>query len=283
MAIKLSNDEFQAIRTVIESLCGITLSENKAYLVESRLNRLVFDCGLRSFGELAHKLKDGRDAALLNQAVDLMTTNETLWFRDVHPYRFFQEQLLPLYESAFERGRREPVRIWSAACSTGQEPYSLAMLILGHLASKPRLKPGLFEILGTDISETCLATAKSGEYDRLAMGRGLPEEFRQRFFVEQGRGWRIDEQVRKMVTFRKFNLQQSFSSLGRFDLILCRNVAIYFSTAFRNQLYAKVHLALQPNGHFIVGASESLSGYSQDFTLFQYGEGFYYRPKGQSG
>jgi len=274
--LDLSNEEFQQIRDYLETISGIAIGENKAYLVENRLAELLpeFDC--TSYGSLCFKAKT--HAGLRDRMVDLMTTNETLWFRDQHPFITFKEHLLPIYMERLRKGEgRNKIRIWSAACSTGQEPYSLAMILLDSMAGKSWLKPSMFEIMATDISPTCLQTAEQGIYDQVAIRRGLADQYRGRFFTNVGKHWSVNDQVKAMVNFKQFNLQDSFTGFGRFDLILCRNVAIYFSREFKKILFKKFGRSLEKDGVFFLGASESLSGYSSDFEIMKYKQGFYYK------
>jgi len=172
-AISISVQEFSAMRTLLAEMCGILVAENKAYLIETRLGSLVLENGCASFSEFHQKLKFGVDAKLRDKVIDLMTTNETLWFRDSHPFNILKDALLPKY--ARQNGRTA-LRIWSAACSTGQEPYSLAMVILDAMRSNQELKKLRYEILASDISTTALRLAKGGKYESLAIGRGLPPE-----------------------------------------------------------------------------------------------------------
>lgn len=275
--LSVSSQEFSALRTLIAELCGILVAENKAYLIETRLGSLVLENGCASFAEFHQKLKYGADAKLRDKVIDLMTTNETLWFRDSHPFTILKDILLPEYARQARENGRTALRIWSAACSTGQEPYSLAMIILDAMRSSPDLKKLRYEILASDISTSALRLAKMGRYESLAINRGLPPEYRDRYFKQDGRVWTIAPEVQQMVTLKKINLQDSFASLGRFDIILCRNVAIYFSDEFKRDLFGRFAKALHPGGIFFLGASESLASYSSAFDMKTGSAGVYYR------
>jgi len=279
MSVKITPDEFLLLRDSIEQICGIRVGDGKAYLIESRLGKVLAEYGCDSFRAFHSVLKTRMDATLRSKLINAMSTQETLWFRDTHPFRIFTEKLMPAYQEEIQSCRRQRVRIWSAASSTGQEAYSLAMSILDAQRSNPAVRPAAYEILGTDIASSAVTAAQNGQYDRIAMGRGLDPEHRRRYFVDDGRYCRIVDEVKRIVTFREFNLQESFMSLGRFDIILCRNVAIYFSDAFKRDLYAKIHGVLAPGGCLFLGSSESISAYSTDYDLLDHKGGIYYRVK----
>ena len=206
-----------------------------------------------------------------------MTTNETLWFRDGHPFAILREKLLPPLAEQILQGRRSRVRIWSAASSTGQEPYSIAMEILEYCRSHPGIRPEHFEILATDISPSALLQAKGGFYDDLTIGRGLPPAMKERYFTAQGPAWAIVEDVKRRVTFKKFNLQDDMGSHGRFDAIFCRYVTIYFAPDFKRRVYEGFARLLSPGGFLVVSAVENLSNLAQIFDAHSHGGGTYYR------
>ena len=274
--MKITPEEFQQIRSFLKKKSGIVVAENKTYLVENRLIDLLPKYGCNNFGDLCSKAKQS-SPQLAEEIVDQMTTNETLWFRDSRPFDVFSTLLLQQYISELKAKKRRKVRIWSAACSTGQEPYSIGMLICEALRKNSQLTPDMFEILATDISETCLKTALTGDYDRVAMGRGLAETLRDRYFVNSGKRWVISDDVKQLVCFKQFNLQDSFSSMGLFDIVFCRNVAIYFSPEFKTELYNKFATLLQEDGVLFVGAAESLSGYCDIYSINEFNGGYYYK------
>jgi chemotaxis protein methyltransferase CheR len=180
-------------------------------------------------------------------------------------------------------GTRSAVRIWSAACSTGQEPYSIAISALEHYRRNRRLPPERLEIIATDVSPTVLFLARAGRYDQLAISRGLSPELRDRYFVPDGKVWKIQDEVKRMVSFKKLNLQESFMSLGRMDIIFCRNVLIYFSDEFKRDVLSRMARSLNSPGYLFVGASESLINYTQDFEMLQHERALYYRVKAGGG
>jgi chemotaxis protein methyltransferase CheR len=277
MTTTITAEEFHQIRAYIEAQCGIALGDEKAYLIETRLAKLMTENGCETFSEFYALLKGDVRAVLREKIVDAMTTNETLWFRDTHPFAILREKLLPQLAEKFRTGGRTRFRIWSAACSTGQEPYSISMTIHEFCRMQTTLKPEHFEILATDISPSALFIAMAGRYDRLAINRGLPEEFRDRYFTQQGPVWVLDEAVKKLVTFKKFNLQDSPDAFGPFDIAFLRYVAIYFSDDFKKRIFANLARLLSPSGCLVIGAVESLRGLCEAFELCDHAGGAYYR------
>jgi chemotaxis protein methyltransferase CheR len=267
--------DYAAFRAFLEEACGIVLGENKEYLVFSRLSRLMAEQGLDSLRDLVSKAGGG--AVLRERIVDAMTTNETLWFRDGYPFEVFKQKLLP--EVAAER--RANLRIWSAACSTGEEPYSLAMAIAEYQIANPGRLPADIQIVATDISSSVLAQARTGQYEEKNLARGLSAERRQRFFVNKGARWEVREEIRRRVRFQEINLKSSYALLGKFDMIFCRNVLIYFSGELKSDILNRMAERLQPRGVLVLGASESLSGYSEAFEMVRCQPGVVYRLKGR--
>lgn len=271
--------EFRLLRDFIERECGIVLGEEKAYLIETRLAGLLAETGCSDYGAFYRLAMSHTMADLRDRIVDAMTTNETLWFRDGHPYAILRDKLLPMYGEELRENRRFRIRIWSAACSTGQEPYSIAMEVLEYCRTHPGVRAEQFEILASDISPSALFLAKAGRYDAAAIGRGLPKELLERYFTAQGPVWTVNDEVKRLVTFRKFNLQDSPASFGRLDLIFCRYVTIYFSEVFKQQIYSNMAQLLAPDGHLIISAVENLLNLTQLFEPLSHGGGTYYRCK----
>ena len=267
--LKVSEEEYVLMKRFIEDKCGIHLEEGKEYLIESRLSDLVLESGCESFTEFHLKARTDSSGKLAWRIIDAMTTNETLWFRDQNTWKYIKEVAVPqVLDIAEKKGR---ARIWSAAASTGQEAYSLLMLL--DEAAKARNKPALLnaiEIVATDISSSALFLARSAKYDTIAMGRGLPDDKKGNHFTKEGKVWIFDQELKKRVKFKQFNLKDSFLPLGMFDLILCRYVIIYFSTDFKKEIYKKLYSVLQPGSVLLLGATESLRGYSSDFDISYY-------------
>jgi chemotaxis protein methyltransferase CheR len=273
----ISINEFKLLRDLIEKLCGIALGDEKAYLIETRLAGLLAENGCTDFGSFYRLVAHDPNPRLRDRIVDAMTTNETLWFRDTHPFLILREKLLPRLAEDLLAGNRFRIRIWSGACSTGQEPYSIAMSIHEFCSTHPGVRPDQFEILATDISPSALMLAKLGRYDNAAIGRGLPDDLRNRYFRQDGNVWVASDDLKRLITFRKFNLQDSMEPLGRFDIVFMRYVSIYFSEPFKQQIYRGVAELLAPEGSLIISAVESLRGISDDFAQQSHAGGSYYR------
>lgn len=271
--------EFKLLRDYIERHCGIVLGEEKAYLVETRLAGLLAETGCRDFGSFYRMASGEPGTALRDKIVDAMTTNETLWFRDGHPFQILREVLLPEFSEQLRTGGRFRIRIWSAAASTGQEPYSIALSILEHCRSNPDLRPDHFEIVASDISPSALFLARAGRYDAGALGRGMPEGLRDRYFRQEGQVWVLDDAVKRLVTLRKFNLQDPMDSLGRFDIVFCRYVTIYFSDPFKRQIYEGIARLTSPGGYLFISAVENMHGHADLFETRSHGSGTYYRTR----
>lgn len=271
--------EFKLLRDFIERECGIVLGEEKAYLIETRLAGLMVETGCADYGAFYRMAMSNTPGDLRDKIIDAMTTNETLWFRDGHPFTIFREKLLPKLAEELLTNRRFRIRIWCAASSTGQEPYSLAMEVLEFCERTPGLRPEQFEILATDISPSALFLAKTGRYDAAAIARGLPLDKRDKYFTAQGPVWAVKDEVKRLVTFRKFNLQDSLASLGRMDIVFCRYVTIYFADDFKERIYREIANLLGPDGFLIISAVENLLGLSDRFTPLSHAGGTYYQCK----
>jgi len=267
---------YEDFRRFLEEACGIVLGENKHYLVTSRLNRLTQEFSFQTLNDLLTALKADKDKRLRERVIDAMTTNETSWFRDVYPYETLSESLLPEVVAK----KSGSLRIWSAACSTGQEPYSISMTITEFQSARPGQLAMPIEIVSTDISATVLNQARKGVYDELSITRGLSLERRKRFFSQTTNNqWEINAKVRSMVKFTEINLLQSYSLLGRFDIIFCRNVLIYFSSELKGAILERMAQALNPGGILVLGGSETPSGYTRAFDMVRYPKGVVYRIK----
>ena len=270
----ITAQDYQAFRQFLEEVSGIVLGDNKQYLVTSRLTKLMVESGLDTFPAMMKRLS--MDSSLRQRIMDAMTTNETSWFRDVYPFDVLKELLLP------ELAQKKPsqLKIWSAACSTGQEPYSISMTVHEYHMSKPgSLAANAVQILGTDISPTVLANARTGAYEGVSVSRGLSVERKQRYFRQVGDSWQLIDDIKKRVSFREFNLMQNYTLLGRFDIIYCRNVLIYFSTELKRDILSRMAKALNPGGYLVLGGSESITNYSEEFDLVRWRNGVIYRLK----
>ena len=251
------------------------MGDSKQYLVRSRLSPLVSQYSLSSLSELLQVVVAGRNRDLRVAAVDAMTTNETLWFRDTYPYTVLAERILPELAA-----NKRPIKIWSSASSSGQEPYSIAMTVLETQSRRPGMLASSVQITATDISQTMLDTCRSGAYDNLALSRGLSMERRRMFFEDNGDGrLKVNDKVKRMVNFRPQNLKDSYALLGKFDVIFCRNVLIYFSPEMKAKVLNQMAASLNPGGYLLLGASESLTGLTDKFEMIRCNPGIIYKLK----
>jgi chemotaxis protein methyltransferase CheR len=281
----LTATAFNDIRTAVHDLCGIVIAEDKQYLVKARLEPILVTNGLASYEVLVRQLRKPDSLLLRDQTIEAITTNETSFNRDGHPFDALRRFILPelasrlIEQRARARFPRSKVRIWSAAASTGQEAYSVAMAVADCVAA--RSVPGLtlddFAILASDISSKALASAREARYSATELDRGLSALERVRFFRQENEAWVIDGALCRMVEFRRLNLAQPLPDLGTFDLILCRNLLIYLDDATRRRLCQGLHSTLNPRGILMIGAAESLYGVTDAFTTERFGSTVAYR------
>lgn len=277
---KITPDEFDLISQYIYDLSGISLDKSKGYLVETRLGGLLTEQGCSTYRELRDKAKADPEKILEKKIIDAITTNETLFFRDISPFELLQHKIMP---DVIDNRSGQPssllpitLRLWSAACSTGQELYSIAMVLNELLAGKNKYK---VRLLGTDISDAAITQASCGSYNKFEVERGLSQERLGKYFVANGNVWKIRDEIRAMVTFRKLNLMLPFSGLGKFDIVFCRNVAIYFSLEDRKKLFDKIADILEPDGYLVIGSTESLTGICSRFEPKRHLRSIFYQLK----
>ncbi len=276
--LKISPGELFEFAKYVNDLTGIVLDESKAYLIESRLGPLAEELNCKSFKELEQKAQNDTRGIIRNRIIDAITTNETFFFRDNNPFELLRHKIFPDF---FDRimDQHTPykrLKIWSAACSTGQEVYSIAVILRELL---PDLDKWNIRILGTDISDAAITQASYGRYNHTEINRGLNTSQLNKYFKKDGHYWRIRDELRSMAYFKKQNLLQPFTGMEKFDLILCRNVAIYFSPENRKKLFNHLADQLNPRGILIIGASESLHGVTDRFVRKDYMRSVYYELK----
>jgi len=259
-AASLSADNYAAISRFLESQAGIRLGNGKEYLVTSRLNRLLAEFGLSDFEQLSAGLSGIGNRRLQGAVIDAMTTNETFWFRDGAHYRALTHGILR------EQGLGR-VRIWSAAASTGQEIYSIAVSLQDAMRDGTLPRSLRYEILGTDISPSALAQAKSARYCGVSASRGLTEDQRRKYFLSEQDCIEVRPEYRAGISLREFNLMNSFEGLGRFDVIFCRNVLIYFSQERKRDIVERFARSLNPGGYLFLGSTESMSEHADLFEM----------------
>ncbi|MET0277471.1 MAG: protein-glutamate O-methyltransferase CheR [Pseudorhodoplanes sp.] len=261
--------DFDFIRKLLKQRSGLTLSAEKQYLVESRLIPLAQRAGLGDLTALTRKLRSG-DEALTVHVVEAMTTNETFFFRDKIPFEHFRTFIMPSLLAT--RARHKRIRIWCAAASTGQEPYSFAMALkeMGKQVEDFRI-----EIVATDISLEVLEKARAGTYSQFEVQRGLPIQMLLKYFSQAGEMWQLSQEIRSMVQFRPLNLLTDFSRNGIFDLVVCRNVLIYFDQETKSEVIDRLARVTAPDGYLVLGAAETTIGLSHSFKAITERRGLY--------
>jgi chemotaxis protein methyltransferase CheR len=281
MSANTIHQGIEDLRAFVEEACGIAFGPDKNYLLDTRLTVVLAQSGASNYGDLANAARTDRTGRLRDQIIDGITTHETYWFRDEKPWETLRTAILPQLATEIRSGRKQRVRIWCAACSTGQEPYSLAILIdqLCSSGALAGLRPDQFEIIGTDISPGTLFLANAGRYSQLEINRGLPPLVRDRYFKQSGTVWVLDETIRRRISFRRLNLLDDLRGMGMFELILFRNVAIYFSDSVKRTLYNRLAELLAPPGLILLGASESLLGLTNAFAMQSAAGSIYYQKK----
>ena len=269
----MNQPDYEYLRKLLKDHSGLDLSADKQYLIESRLLPLARKAGLADIAELVQKLKGG-SSVFIGQVVEAMTTNETFFFRDKVPFDHFRESIMP--EMIKARANRKSIRIWCAAGSTGQEPYSLAMCVREMSAA---LSGWRVEIVATDISQEVLEKSKAGIYSQFEVQRGLPIQMLVKHFKQNGELWQINPEIRAMVQHKQLNLLHDFSQLGVFDIIFCRNVLIYFDQETKINIFGRLAKVMEPDGFLVLGAAETVVGLTDAFKPFPDRRGLY-RPSG---
>ena len=249
----VSKADFEYVSRLAQSEAAIVIEPGKEYLVDTRLTPLAQREGFASLAAFIHQLRSAvKVNGLHHKAIDALTTNETLFFRDYHPFEALRRSILPALLEQRAGARR--LAIWSAACSTGQEPYSLAMLLLEHF---PQLSDWTVSILATDLSTKVLTLAQEGQYSQFEVNRGLPASYLVKYFTKRGETWCINDEVKERVEFRPLNLVQPWPVMPPLDLVLIRNVMIYFDVETKKTILKKIRDCLLPHGHLLLGTAET--------------------------
>ena len=255
----ITPDDYSYLSTLLRTKSGLALGPGKEYLLESRLPPVAKAYGFGSVNELVSTLRAGPHQELIKAVCDAMATGETFFFRDTVPFEIMRTTILPELAERCRRGGRA-LRIWSSAASTGQEAYSIAMLIaeMGVQLSGVRT-----ELVATDFSSQALNRARRGVFTQIEVQRGLPERYLRQFFINTPEGFRLSDDIRRQVAFKELNLLESFRSLGQFDVVLCRNVLIYFDTMTKKDVLDRLSSALVPGGYLFLGATETAFGLTE--------------------
>ena len=271
----LTAQEFAFISGLVRRDAAIVLDAGKEYLVEARLLPLARQSGLPTVSEFVHRAQQRPDPEIQQKIVDALTTNETSWFRDAEPFSALTNTVIPAMLSARETSRT--LRIWSAACSSGQEPYSLAMVLQDALPAG-----WTYEIVGTDISSDVLRRAEAGQFTQLEVNRGLPATLLVKYFERVGTSWQVSPVLRRAVSFRRLNLAAPLPPMPAFDVIFLRNVLIYFDVETKRSVLNRVSKLLRPDGWLFLGAAESTIGIDERFERISAGRTFAYRLRSQT-
>ena len=253
-------EDFDMFATLLKQRSGLVLTKDKAYLLESRLMPVARKWNMKGLDELAATVRTRKDEALLRDITEAMTTNESSFFRDQKPFDQFKQIVLPKMMEA--RASKRSLRIWSAACSSGQEAYSLCMLLQEEQA---KLAGWRIEIVGTDLSAEMVERSKAGVYTQFEVQRGLPIQMLVKYFKQQGDKWQINPQLRQMATFREYNLLTDLGGLGQFDIVFCRNVLIYFDQPTKGKVLDGIARIMPPDGVLYLGGAETVLGITDRF------------------
>ena len=277
---EVTDVQYRRFAAFVEEKCGIVLGDGKQYLVNSRLSSLLSKFRVQTVDDLINlAMEEKPNNKAQEEVIDAMTTNETLWFRDTYPYKALETIILP----ELAKKAKYPVRIWSAACSSGQEPYSIGMIIQEQMSKMLHIDPKQTQIIGTDLSPEMLSICRRGQYDVHALSRGLSPERKEKFFrpTHNPNMMAIDSRVKSMVEFRPMNLLGSYALMGRFDVIFCRNVLIYFSNDVKTDILRKLTMCLNPGGYLILGSTETLVGVADKYEMMRCNPGIIYHLKPQ--
>lgn len=271
----ISRENYEYLQKHVYTESGIVLDGSKHYLLESRLTPIIRRKNLHTLDELCALMRAISGAALRQEVVEAMTTNETFFFRDIAPFEYLRKELIP--ELLKRKSAAEKIRIWSAACSTGQEPYSLAMLI-----TESQLGRSKFEIVATDLASSILEQAKAGRFSQIEVNRGLPASLLVKYFTRVGLDWQIRPEIQQMIRFEVRDLRQQMTGLGQFDVIFCRNVLIYFDVETKKKILNRLCQILAPGGVLFLGGAESTLNLTNSFERFVSQQATFYRKAGET-
>jgi chemotaxis protein methyltransferase CheR len=257
----MNANDFEYLAALLKERSGLIITPDKVYLLDARLMPIARKRNIATLEQLVGEIRNTKAEPLINAVVDAMTTNETSFFRDRHPFEALKKEILPALIQ--RRAAQKQLRIWSAACSTGQEAYSLAMMLRDDF---PMLASWRIEIVGTDISPSVVSRAKDGIYSTFEVQRGLPIQLLVKHFEQTGEQWRIKPELKRTVDFRLFNLLGDLAPLGQFDIVFCRNVLIYFDLPTKTRVLNNMHARLAKDGALVLGGAESVFGICNKFT-----------------
>lgn len=270
--MSLNSESMAYLRDLVYRRSAIVLEDDKQYLIDSRLSPLARELGLGSIDELVGKLRVDASGVLVHRVIEAMTTNETLFFRDLHPFEALRTRLVPDLVTA--RAAQRSLRIWCGAASTGQEPYSIAMTLC---ESFPQLASWDVKIIATDLNSTVLERAREGKYRQLEVNRGLPAKLLVKYFERQGADWQLKPEIRNLVTFKELNLLDAWSHLGEHDIVFLRNVLIYFDVETKRRILGRIRRTLRKDGVLVLGGAETTTNLDDGYVPLRIGNGVYYQ------
>jgi len=271
--MSLSEADFDYVRALVRDRSAIVLEDNKAYLAESRIAQVARAEGYASTDELVAKLRLDRAADLQRKVVEAMTTNETSFFRDIHPFEALRREIVPkLIE---QRKATRTLNVWSAASSSGQEAYTIAILLSEHF---PELAGWNVRILGTDLSNEMVARSSEGRYSKIEVNRGMPAQLLLKYFTRDGLHWTVKNELKKLVDFRQMNLAQSWPALPPMDVVFLRNVLIYFDVATKKEILQRLRRVLRADGYLFLGGAETTLNLDDSYQRTQIDKASVYRP-----
>jgi chemotaxis protein methyltransferase CheR len=265
--------DFDYVRTFLKQRAAIVLEPGKEYLVEARLLPIARSIGCDGLEGLVSKLKTGQNPALQTRVIEAMTTNETSWFRDLHPFEALCSKVMP--EVIETRKAERTIRMWCGAASSGQEPYTVLILLSERF---PQLKDWTIDFVATDISSEMIAKCQAGRYSQLEMNRGMPTPLLLKYFERDGLDWKVKPEVRSRVTFKTMNLATPWPAMRTLDIVFLRNVMIYFDVPTKKQILSGIHRLLRPGGWLFLGSAESTLGIHEGFERVTEGKAVIYRP-----
>lgn len=265
----MTPQEFNYLREFLHSQSGLDLAEDKRYLVEARLNPIARRAGIADLSALVTALRTTPDVKLKTAVIEAMTTNESSFFRDRTPFDHFRNTIVPHFLEA--RAARREIKVWCSAASTGQEPYSLAITA----REDARMNAWRLDVLATDLAETVMDRGKAGVYSQFEVQRGMPAQMLIKYFSQDGDMWELDPAIRRMIRWQKLNLLGSFAGIGRFDIVFCRNVLIYFDRQTKSDVLTRIADVLEPDGYLLLGAAETVVGLSDRFEAVPNCRGLY--------
>jgi chemotaxis protein methyltransferase CheR len=268
----MTSEQFEFLRAFLKKQSGLVLGDDKRYLIDSRLSPVAKEFGHATISDMIFAMKRPGASKLCERITEAMTINESFFFRDMTPFDNFRKIMFP--HMVKERSQQRRLRIWSAAASTGQEAYSLAIEMQEQ---KTKIAGWTVDIIGTDLSAEALDKARAGLYSQFEVQRGMPTALLMKYFTQQGSEWAISPAIKSMVKYQHFNLLNDYRSLGQFDIVFCRNVLIYFDRETKADILSRLAKQMAPDAFLVLGAAETIVGLSEDYKMVQGARGLYQR------